>query len=77
MNPTARQNALRSATTILAVLAPFALMVCVFEVSPDCVDRTQIVQLCGRVVELLVGSSGFRASYFFSIHHAVNGLLCC
>ncbi len=54
MNKTARQNALRSAVTILAILAPFALMVYVFQVSTDCVDRTQIVQFCGRVVELLV-----------------------
>ena len=77
MNQTALQYAFQSAVTALAVLAPVALMVYAFEVSPDCVDRTQICQICGRIAEVLVGNSGFRTSYFFGIHKAVDCLRSC
>jgi hypothetical protein len=77
MNLTAKQNALRSAVTILAVLAPVALAAFAFEVSPDGVDRTQIVQVLGRIVEILVGNSGLRNSYFYGMHHAVDCLRSC
>jgi len=72
MNKTARHNARHSAVSVFAILAPVALAAFAYEVSPDIVERTQIVQACEQVGAALVGSAGLRASYLFGINKAID-----